>query len=285
MLRDEPHDPAITQCVVAEVGKLKLSKPTSASVQIEPADPADAEQLSADREATDTLAHARRRRAVAARGDGARARGDRGGRRRRAAGAGRAGRGPRPPAEPLPRGDPARDRAPRRRPARRWWCGSAPAPARATARSTSSITWSSESAAGAVRDRAGRVPRSLRSGARVRGARSPRPAGARPGDEGLARRGDRVADVAARRDRRRGRAALPTRAARCRIDRQPCGHRACRRSPVMPPSPICFARFRRARTQSEAVADLSHVATRGASRGRERKPALEPDHPVGASSA
>ena len=34
VLRDEPHDPAITQCVVAEVGKLKLSKPTSAQVQI-----------------------------------------------------------------------------------------------------------------------------------------------------------------------------------------------------------------------------------------------------------
>ena len=35
VLRDEPRDPAITQCVVAEVGKLKLSKPTSASVQID----------------------------------------------------------------------------------------------------------------------------------------------------------------------------------------------------------------------------------------------------------
>jgi hypothetical protein len=34
VLRDEPRDPAITQCVVAEVGKLKLSKPTSAQVQI-----------------------------------------------------------------------------------------------------------------------------------------------------------------------------------------------------------------------------------------------------------
>jgi hypothetical protein len=34
VLRDEPRDPAITQCVVGEVGKLKLSKPTSASVQI-----------------------------------------------------------------------------------------------------------------------------------------------------------------------------------------------------------------------------------------------------------
>ena len=35
VLRDEPRDPAITQCVVAEVGKLKLSKPTSAAVQID----------------------------------------------------------------------------------------------------------------------------------------------------------------------------------------------------------------------------------------------------------
>ena len=34
VLRDEPRDPAITQCVVGEVGKLKLSKPTSSSVQI-----------------------------------------------------------------------------------------------------------------------------------------------------------------------------------------------------------------------------------------------------------
>lgn len=34
VLRDEPRDPAITKCVVAEVGKLKLEKPTSASVQI-----------------------------------------------------------------------------------------------------------------------------------------------------------------------------------------------------------------------------------------------------------
>jgi hypothetical protein len=35
VLRDEPRDPAITQCVVAEVGKLKLSKPTSSAVQID----------------------------------------------------------------------------------------------------------------------------------------------------------------------------------------------------------------------------------------------------------
>jgi len=35
VLRDEPADPAITQCVVAEVGKLKLSKPTSSSVMID----------------------------------------------------------------------------------------------------------------------------------------------------------------------------------------------------------------------------------------------------------
>src|SRR5215212_5894785 len=35
VLRDEPSDPAITRCVVAEVSKLKLSKPTSSSVQID----------------------------------------------------------------------------------------------------------------------------------------------------------------------------------------------------------------------------------------------------------
>lgn len=35
VLRDEPREPAITQCVVAEVGKLKLSKPTSTAVQID----------------------------------------------------------------------------------------------------------------------------------------------------------------------------------------------------------------------------------------------------------
>lgn len=35
VLRDEPGDPAITQCVVGEVGKLKLSKPTSSSVMID----------------------------------------------------------------------------------------------------------------------------------------------------------------------------------------------------------------------------------------------------------
>ena len=34
VLRDEPRDPAVTQCVVAEISKLKLSKPTSSSVQI-----------------------------------------------------------------------------------------------------------------------------------------------------------------------------------------------------------------------------------------------------------
>jgi hypothetical protein len=35
VLRDEPRDPAITQCVVGEIGKLKLSKPTKSSVQID----------------------------------------------------------------------------------------------------------------------------------------------------------------------------------------------------------------------------------------------------------
>jgi len=35
VLRDEPQDPAITQCVIAEVGKLKLSKPTNAQVLID----------------------------------------------------------------------------------------------------------------------------------------------------------------------------------------------------------------------------------------------------------
>ena len=35
VLRDEPRDPAITQCVIAEVSKLKLSKPTTATVQID----------------------------------------------------------------------------------------------------------------------------------------------------------------------------------------------------------------------------------------------------------
>ena len=34
VLRDEPKDPAVTQCVVAEISKLKLSKPTSSQVQI-----------------------------------------------------------------------------------------------------------------------------------------------------------------------------------------------------------------------------------------------------------
>ena len=35
VLRDEPLDPALTVCVVAELGKLKLSKPTSSAVQID----------------------------------------------------------------------------------------------------------------------------------------------------------------------------------------------------------------------------------------------------------
>jgi hypothetical protein len=35
VLRDEPQAPEITKCVVTEVGKLKLSKPTKASVQID----------------------------------------------------------------------------------------------------------------------------------------------------------------------------------------------------------------------------------------------------------
>jgi hypothetical protein len=35
VLRDEPREPAITQCVVGEVGKLKLSKPTSSAVLID----------------------------------------------------------------------------------------------------------------------------------------------------------------------------------------------------------------------------------------------------------
>src|SRR5690606_9693636 len=34
-LRDEPNDPAVRRCVVDEIGKLKLSKPTSAAVQID----------------------------------------------------------------------------------------------------------------------------------------------------------------------------------------------------------------------------------------------------------
>ncbi len=34
VLRDEPQHPELTRCVVAEIGKLKLSKPTSSSVQI-----------------------------------------------------------------------------------------------------------------------------------------------------------------------------------------------------------------------------------------------------------
>jgi hypothetical protein len=35
VLRDEPKDPAITRCVVGEIGKLKLSKPPGSSVQID----------------------------------------------------------------------------------------------------------------------------------------------------------------------------------------------------------------------------------------------------------
>lgn len=37
VLRDEPGEPAITKCVVAEIGKLKLSKPASSQVQIDQA--------------------------------------------------------------------------------------------------------------------------------------------------------------------------------------------------------------------------------------------------------
>ena len=37
VLRDEPGEPEITKCVVAEIGKLKLSKPTSSQVQIDQA--------------------------------------------------------------------------------------------------------------------------------------------------------------------------------------------------------------------------------------------------------
>jgi len=35
VLRDEPRDPEVTRCVVTEVGKLKLSKPTSSAVLID----------------------------------------------------------------------------------------------------------------------------------------------------------------------------------------------------------------------------------------------------------
>jgi hypothetical protein len=35
VLRDEPGDMAVRQCVLAEIGKLKLAKPTSSSVQID----------------------------------------------------------------------------------------------------------------------------------------------------------------------------------------------------------------------------------------------------------
>jgi hypothetical protein len=34
VLRDEPKHPELTRCVVAEIGKLKLSTPTSSAVQI-----------------------------------------------------------------------------------------------------------------------------------------------------------------------------------------------------------------------------------------------------------
>jgi hypothetical protein len=34
VLRDEPKHPELTRCVVAEIGKLKLSQPTKAQVQI-----------------------------------------------------------------------------------------------------------------------------------------------------------------------------------------------------------------------------------------------------------
>ena len=35
VLRDEPNDRAVRQCVIAEIGKLKLDKPTGSSVQID----------------------------------------------------------------------------------------------------------------------------------------------------------------------------------------------------------------------------------------------------------
>lgn len=35
VLRDEPRDPEVTRCVVTEVSKLKLSKPTSSAVLID----------------------------------------------------------------------------------------------------------------------------------------------------------------------------------------------------------------------------------------------------------
>jgi hypothetical protein len=35
VLRDEPRHPAVTQCVVTEIGKLKLSNPTGSAVQID----------------------------------------------------------------------------------------------------------------------------------------------------------------------------------------------------------------------------------------------------------
>ncbi len=37
VLRDEPGDGEVTRCVVAEIGKLKLSKPTSSHLQIDQA--------------------------------------------------------------------------------------------------------------------------------------------------------------------------------------------------------------------------------------------------------
>jgi hypothetical protein len=35
VLRDEPNDPAVRKCVLEEIGKLKLAKPTGSSVQID----------------------------------------------------------------------------------------------------------------------------------------------------------------------------------------------------------------------------------------------------------
>jgi hypothetical protein len=35
VLRDEPNDPAVRKCILEEIGKLKLDKPTGSSVQID----------------------------------------------------------------------------------------------------------------------------------------------------------------------------------------------------------------------------------------------------------
>lgn len=35
VLRDEPRSNEVTQCVIAEIGKLKLAKPTKSSIQID----------------------------------------------------------------------------------------------------------------------------------------------------------------------------------------------------------------------------------------------------------